>query len=143
MRDCWHSVGLLGLFNTLQLWMSTELPSEEGCYYLESRYHLLHMICLPQLYAVCDRNIPFKILIFTLKMITFPHFFSILFTSWSYPPSVSSYFWNVWHFLTSCSQRFSWAIWWGILHIGKTSALIFWSSELYVPVKHWYLSAGL
>jgi hypothetical protein len=58
---------------------------------------------LPQLHAVCDRNIPFKTLIFTCKIIPFPHFFSILFTSWRYPPSVSFSCWNLKYFLTSAA----------------------------------------
>ena len=61
------------------------------------------MIHLPQLHAVCDRNIPFKTLIFTHKIIPFPHFFSILFTSWRYPPSVSLLCWNLRYLLTSAA----------------------------------------
>ena len=28
MRDCWPSLGIFGLFNSLQLWMSTDFSSE-------------------------------------------------------------------------------------------------------------------
>lgn len=62
------------------------------------------MIHLPQLHAVCDRNTPFNTLIFTRKMIPFPHFFSILFTSVSYPSSMSLSCWNLRYFLISAAN---------------------------------------